>query len=276
MLWNKFDTLNTPAANMNQRIYQIDAFTDQVFAGNPAAVCPLEHWLDDSLMQQIASENNLSETAFIVKNGEQYDIRWFTPTIEVDLCGHATLAAAYALLFCEQHPGDFIRFYSHRSGMLTVQRQGDLLTLDFPADVPTRIQNLPAWSKGFDMQPMEAWQGKTDLLLLFESEAQIRELQPQFDIIGQWEVRGVIATARGDSTDFVSRFFAPQSGVPEDPVTGSAHTTLTPFWGERLQKKELSAAQLSARGGRLHCRWNDERVAISGQARLYLRGSIEW
>ncbi len=261
---------------MNQKIYQIDAFADRVFAGNPAAVCPLQAWLDDELMQQIALENNLSETAFFVKNGEQYDIRWFTPTVEVDLCGHATLAAAYVLFFCEQHPGNYIRFYSHRSGPLTVQRQDDLLTLDFPADVPTRLNDASSFIEGFDIQPMEAWQGKTDLLLLFESEEQIRLLQPRMEVIGQWKFRGVIATAKGESTDFVSRFFGPQSGVPEDPVTGSAHTTLAPFWAERLEKKELSAAQLSARGGLLHCRWNGSRVEISGQASLYLSGYIQW
>ena len=261
---------------MTQKIYQVDAFSDQVFAGNPAAVCPLDHWLDENLMQKIALENNLSETAFYIKNGEQYEIRWFTPTTEVDLCGHATLAAAYVLFFCEQHPGNHIRFYSHRSGPLTVQRQNELLTLDFPADVPTQINEASFFIEGFDIQPIEAWQGKTDLLLLFESEEQIRRLQPRMEIIGQWKFRGVIATAKGDSTDFVSRFFGPQSGVPEDPVTGSAHTTLAPFWAERLDKKELSAAQLSARGGLLQCRWNGSRVEISGRASLYLRGHIEW
>jgi len=261
---------------MNQKIYQIDAFTDQVFGGNPAAVCPLDRWLDDKLMQQIALENNLSETAFYVKNGERYDIRWFTPTVEVDLCGHATLATAYALFFCEQHPGNLIRFYSHRSGLLNVQRQDDLLTLDFPADVPSRLHDAAPFIEGFDIQPLEVWKGKTDLLLLFETEEQIRRLQPQFDIIVRWDVRGVIATAKGNSTDFVSRFFAPQSGVPEDPVTGSAHTTLAPFWAELLGKKELSATQLSARGGSLNCRWKGSRVEISGKARLFLRGNIEW
>lgn len=261
---------------MTQKIYQVDAFSDQVFAGNPAAVCPLDHWLDENLMQKIALENNLSETAFYIKNGEQYEIRWFTPTTEVDLCGHATLAAAYVLFFCEQHPGNLIRFYSHRSGPLTVHRQNELLTLDFPADVPTRLNDVSSFIDGFDIQPIEAWQGKTDLLLLFESEEQIRRLQPRMEIIGQWKFRGVIATAKGDSTDFVSRFFGPQSGVPEDPVTGSAHTTLAPFWAERLDKKELSAAQLSSRGGLLHCRWKGSRVEISGRASLYLRGHIQW
>lgn len=261
---------------MRQTIYQIDAFTDRVFAGNPAAVCPLDAWPDDELLQNIAQENNLSETAFFVKNEDKYDIRWFTPTTEVDLCGHATLAAAFALFFCEQHPGDLIRFHSHRSGVLNVQRQGDLLTLDFPVDVPARISDVSEWMDGFDIQPVEVWRGKSDILLLFETEEQVCGLQPRFEVIEKWPVRGAIATAPGHSTDFVSRFFAPQSGVPEDPVTGSAHTTLTPFWGNRLHKEELSAAQRSARGGLLQCRLLGERVAISGQARLYMRGHIEW
>lgn len=259
---------------MTLKIYQIDAFTDEVFGGNPAAVCPLDEWLDDELLQQIAMENNLAETAFYVKKGEGYEIRWFTPTVEVDLCGHATLAAAYVLLTFENHEGETVRFHSPRSGALPVTRNGELLTLNFPADVFKEVPVTEELLRCFDIKPKEAYRGKTDYMLVFETKAEIKQLVPNMAQISQLDGRGVIVTAKGDDVDFVSRFFAPQSGIDEDPVTGSAHTTLTPYWAAELRKNELTARQISARGGELMCRFLGERVEISGKATLYMKGDI--
>jgi PhzF family phenazine biosynthesis protein len=259
---------------MKLKIYQVDAFTDKIFSGNPAAVCPLDAWLPDSVMQNIALENNLAETAFYVKQGNDYLIRWFTPTIEVDLCGHATLATAHVLFNHENHVGKEIIFQSHRSGMLKVSRQNDLLTLDFPTDTLNKIQWFNEMNAGFNIIPTEGYKGKTDYLLVFENEEQIKNLQPNFTVIANWKVRGVIVTAKGHEVDFVSRFFAPQSGVNEDPVTGSAHTTLIPYWAEKLGKLKLSAIQLSERKGYLTCHYAGNRVHISGNARTYLIGEI--
>jgi PhzF family phenazine biosynthesis protein len=259
---------------MKQKIYQVDAFTDQVFSGNPAAVCPLAEWIPDELMQSIAMENNLAETAFFVREGDQHVIRWFTPKLEVDLCGHATLASAFILFSLENYPGNTIQFLSPRSGLLSVTRTGDLLTLNFPADYPVEIELPESLGAGFDIRPQATLKGKTDYLLVFENEKQIREMQPDFRQIAKSGARGVIITARGEEADFVSRFFAPQSGIDEDPVTGSAHTTLTPFWAEKLGKKELKAIQLSERKGHLHCKALGDRVKISGRARLYMEGMI--
>lgn len=260
---------------MKITIYQVDAFTDRVFSGNPAAICPLQEWLNDNLMQQIAAENNLAETAFYVKQNGRYTIRWFTPTIEVDLCGHATLASAFVLFHYEGYSGERIRFYSPRSGELSVGREGNFLTLDFPADVYEPVPLAPELVSGFNMQPMAAYKGKTDYMLVFDNEEQIRGIVPNFGCIAQLNARGVIVTAKGEEVDFVSRFFGPQSGVNEDPVTGSAHTTLIPYWAERLQKTELTAMQLSARGGYLKCSDLGQRVGVSGQAMLYLKGEID-
>lgn len=259
---------------MKLRIYQVDAFADKIFSGNPAAVCPLTEWLPDELMQQIALENNLSETAFYVKKGDEYEIRWFTPTVEVDLCGHATLATAHVLLEHEAHSSNEITFFSHRSGKLKVNRYNGLLTLDFPVDSIQRIEWPAQQHAAFNFIPGEAYQGKTDYLLIFRSEEEIKNLQPDFSVIANWKVRGVIVSAKGEKVDFVSRFFAPQSGVNEDPVTGSAHTTLTPYWSSQLNKNELSALQLSYRKGYLSCKQSGGRVHISGQARTYLVGEI--
>lgn len=259
---------------MKLKIYQIDTFTDKVFSGNPAAVCPLDKWLDPSLMQNIAMENNLAETAFYVKSGNEYQIRWFTPTVEVDLCGHATLAAAYVLFNFENHAEAEICFLSPRSGKLIVTKQGEDLTLNFPSDAPEPVELTRELTAGFNLKPVEAYKGKTDYMLVFENELQIEELLPSIDLIAKVEARGIIVTAPGEEADFVSRFFAPQSGIDEDPVTGSAHTTLTPFWAKRLGKNELSAIQLSGRKGYLNCKYLNERVEISGQARLYLKGEI--
>lgn len=259
---------------MKLRIYQVDAFTDSVFSGNPAAVCPLSDWPDDTLMQNIAMENNLAETAFYIKSGNEYHIRWFTPTVEVDLCGHATLAAAFVLFNHENHPDPEIRFYSHRSGKLTVMKTGDFLTLNFPADTIQPVELTRDLSAGFNTMPVEAYKGKTDYMLVFENEAQIAALNPHMEQIAKVEARGIIATAPGHEVDFVSRFFAPQSGINEDPVTGSAHTTLTPYWAKRLDKNELTAMQLSQRKGWLKCKYLVDRIEISGQARLYMKGEI--
>ena len=259
---------------MKQKIYQIDAFTDKVFSGNPAAVCPLEQWLSDELMLKISAENNLAETAFYVKQGNRYEIRWFTPAVEVDLCGHATLAAAYVLFNHENYSEDTINFWSPRSGDLAVTRDNELLTLNFPTDQYEEVPVTDDIKRCFDLLPFQAFRGKSDFLFVFENEEDILNITPVFDEITQLDGRGVIITAKGKEIDFVSRFFAPQSGIIEDPVTGSAHTTLTPYWAKRLGKNELSAIQLSERRGYLWCKYLGERVEISGQARLYMIGEI--
>jgi PhzF family phenazine biosynthesis protein len=256
------------------KLYQIDAFTDTVFGGNPAAVCPLDQWPEDELLQKISMENNLAETAFYVKDGDQYTIRWFTPTIEVNLCGHATLATAYVLFYHENHIGDRINFHSPRSGILPVTRDGDLLTLNFPADTLQKIDVTHDLSAAFTSTPKLAFKGKTDYLLVFESEEVVKGLAPDYVAVSKLPVRGVIATAKGDKVDFVSRFFAPQSGINEDPVTGSAHTSLTPYWSKVLAKTELNARQLSPRTGALKCRVKGDRVEISGTCQPYLVGEI--
>ena len=259
---------------MAQKIYQVDAFTREAFSGNPAAVCPLDHWLSDAVLQNIAMENNLSETAFYVKDGSSYRLRWFTPVTEVDLCGHATLASAYVLFNLEGHTGNKITFLSDRSGILTVAREGDLLTLDFPADGIRKAEMNDIIRTGFNILPEKVFMGKTDYLLVYRNEKEILDLAPDFGRISELDCRGIIVTAKGDSADFVSRFFGPQSGINEDPVTGSAHTTLTPYWSERLGRKEMDALQLSQRRGYLHCTMNGERVGISGRCRLYLTGHL--
>jgi len=259
---------------MKLKIYQVDAFSDKIFSGNPAAVCPLKEWLPDGVMQNIALENNLAETAFYVNHGDRYEIRWFTPTVEVDLCGHATLASAHVLFNHEGYSGNRISFYSPRSGILKVSKDNDLLTLDFPADTIHKIDWPTENLAGFNQVPVEAYRGKTDYMLVFDSEDKIKNLEPNYTVISAWKVRGVIVTAKGNQVDFVSRFFAPQSGVNEDPVTGSAHTTLTPYWSEKLGKAGLSAIQLSPRKGYLQCKNLGTRVEISGHARTYLTGEI--
>lgn len=275
------------------RIYQLDAFTDRLFAGNPAAVVPLTEWLPDETMQQIAAENNLAETAFYVKtDGEtNYHIRWFTPTVEVDLCGHATLATAYVVFFLEKQTGDSPDieqiYFDSRSGQLKVCRSADgWLTLDFPADVVQKANvQPPALLASMGEKPIAVFKGKTDYMLVYETQAQVEALTPDFREMSTVPARGVIVTAPGasnadgETVDFVSRFFGPQSGIDEDPVTGSAHTTLVPYWAEKLGKTELTARQLSTRGGYLRCKLNDDgenpaRVDISGQVQLYLTGEI--
>jgi PhzF family phenazine biosynthesis protein len=256
-------------------IYQVDAFSDQLFKGNPAAVCPLTEWLPDALMQNIAQENNLAETAFIVPSGKGYDIRWFTPTVEVDLCGHATLASAHVIFHELGHAGDNIRFHSHRSGPLTVTKRNELLVLDFPCDTLTQLTIDPIYSTGLSKAPRAVFQGKTDYLFVYDAEADIRELQPDFEALKIHPVRGIIVTAPGEKVDFVSRFFGPSCGVNEDPVTGSAHTTLTPYWASVLGKDTLRAVQLSTRTGALTCTLRGNRVEIAGQSVMYLRGELD-
>ena len=256
-------------------IYQIDAFTDKVFHGNPAAVCVLPEWLGEEKMQQIAAENNLAETAFVLQTGPDYEIRWFTPTVEVDLCGHATMASAYVLFHFYNHPSDKINFKSRRSGLLTVEKEGEALTLDFPADVYQRVEAPQALLSALGGTPEKTYRGKTDYMLLFGSEKEIRDLNPDFRKMATVEARGVIVTAPGEEVDFVSRFFAPQSGIDEDPVTGSAHTTLIPFWSQKLNKKVMSARQVSERQGELKCEFRGSRVKITGQAVAYLTGELE-
>lgn len=259
---------------MPQKIYQIDAFTDVVFSGNPAAVCPLENWLSDALLQKIAFENNLAETAFYVRHHHHIEIRWFTPTIEVDLCGHATLATAYVLFNYEGFLGNTITFHSPRSGTLTVTQNNTLLTLNFPTDVLQATIVTQSLTNCFDLKPQFVFKGKSDYLFVYDTEASILKIQPNLNAISKLDARGVIVTAKGTNVDFVSRFFAPQIGINEDPVTGSAHTTLTPYWAKILHKSELSAQQLSSRGGFLQCKLVNNTVEISGNAKLYLIGNL--
>lgn len=259
---------------MEIKIYQIDAFTNKVFSGNPAAVCPLNEWLNDNILQKIAMENNLAETAFYVKKDGFYEIRWFTPTVEVDLCGHATLATAFVLFHHENHTEDIINFFSSKSGQLTVTRIDDFLTLNFPTDTIKEIPITDELANCFATTPLSVIRGKADYLLIFEKEEDIVNLTPNFENIAKLDARGVIVSAKGNKVDFVSRFFAPQIGVIEDPVTGSAHTTLTLYWSKELNKTELTATQVSSRGGELKCKIVNDRVEISGQAKLYLRGIL--
>lgn len=258
----------------NLRIFQVDAFSPTLFSGNPAAVCLLEAWLSDDLMQSVAAENNLAETAFVVPMGENYGIRWFTPTVEVDLCGHATLAAGYVLLNHLRPFGSEIAFHSPRSGELKVMKRDELYFLDFPTDTLTRIAD-PSTVKGtVNCTVTELYKGKTDFIAVVENEAALLALKPDLAAIAALDARGLCVTAPGTTADFVSRFFAPQSGVDEDPVTGSAHTSLIPLWAEKLGKPEMTARQLSKRGGALTCIHRGSRCLIGGAATLYLEGTV--
>lgn len=259
---------------MKQKIYQIDAFTNKVFSGNPAAVCPLDKWLSDDILLKIAAENNLAETAFYVKNDNHFEIRWFTPTVEVNLCGHATLATAFVLFNHENYAENNIEFYSPRSGILTVTKNGEFLTLNFPTDKFEAVTINSELTNCFDLHPKLAFKGKNHYLFVYENEENIVNIVPNFDEISKLNNDGVIISAKGNNVDFVSRFFAPQIGINEDPVTGSAHTTLIPYWAKQLNKTELTAIQLSERKGHLQCRYLNDRVEISGQGKLYLTGEI--
>lgn len=258
---------------MKLPIYQIDAFAERPFQGNPAAVCPLQHWLPDNILQAIAEENNLAETAFFVESDEAYDLRWFTPTNEVDLCGHATLAAAHVLLNNIHTELSEITFES-KSGSLRVFKEGELLTLDFPQQLGVACEPPADLIKGLGKLPCECY-AAMDYMVVFENEEAITSLSPDFREFRELDLRGVIATAPGQRSDFVSRFFAPNCGIDEDPVTGSAHCTLTPYWTERLNKRVLIAQQLSKRSGTLQCRVENNRVYISGKTVAYLEGYIQ-
>lgn len=256
-------------------IYQVDAFTDHVFKGNPASIVPLKEWPEKDVMQQIAIENNLSETAFFVEEEDgSFRIRWFTPETEVNLCGHATLASAHVLFRHLGFSGKKIVFQSN-SGELTVEQHNDCYWMNFPSRPPQRIPIPKLLPEAIGMVPIYTG-SNIDLLVLLQDEESVKNLKPDLIILKKMEVRGVIFTAPGSDVDFVSRFFAPSVGVPEDPVTGSAHTLLTPFWSKKLNKKELKARQISKRGGDLHCVQKGDRVEIGGKAVTYLTGSIQF
>ena len=255
------------------KYYIVDAFAENLFRGNQAGVCLVDTFLDNETMQSIAAENNLAETAFVTPNGNDFDLRWFTPEVEIDLCGHATLASAFVLSSCLDKSLDVMRFNT-LSGVLEVTKKGDLFEMNFPARKPAPIPLHPLMEQALGCPVGEAHQSR-DCLLLVENESLVQSLVPNMALLGQIpDSFAVIVTAKGDDVDFVSRFFAPNAGIPEDPVTGSSHATLIPFWAERLQKKQMTAKQLSKRGGTLYCEDCGERVKISGKAVLYLSGEI--
>ncbi len=258
---------------MRLPLYQVDAFTDQLFAGNPAAVVPLSDWLPDAVMQKIAAENNLAETAFILPDGEGWAIRWFTPEAEIDLCGHATLASAFVIAQFLRSGAELIRFSTQVAGELRVTRQGGLYSLDFPArpGAPAEVPETVLAALG--AEPPQAGFAARDLMLVYDRAEQVAAIKPDFAALACTGQK-IIITAPGDDVDFVSRFFAPSVGIAEDPVTGSAHCTLIPYWASRLGKLELTARQISARGGRLWCRMDGPRVHIAGHAVLFLEGTI--
>jgi predicted PhzF superfamily epimerase YddE/YHI9 len=259
---------------MKLEIFQVDAFTKVPFAGNPAAVVPLESWLPDETMQLIAAENNLAETAFFVKDGNQYEIRWFTPQVEVNLCGHATLASAHVIFNCLGIADQVIKFHSHRSGTLGVGKAGDLIVLDFPAYPVRDIETLPELATA-EVPPLRSWETQGNMLmLLLRSEEEVRTLTPNIQQLADLPYDEVIVTAKGETADFVSRMFAPRIGIPEDPVTGAIHCSLIPHWSKELGKDKLFAKQLSARGGELFCEMAGDRVKIGGNASLYMKGEI--
>lgn len=254
------------------KIYQIDAFAEKAFTGNPAAVCPLEEWLPDELMQKIAMENNLAETAFYIPEGDGFHLRWFTPAVEVDLCGHATLATAHVLFEHLNYTQKVINFQT-RSGLLQVEKKGEILKMNFPVTPFEKTETPQDLIEGLGIQPLETYKSD-DYLLVVESEEIVQNLQPNLLKVAEVEARGVMVTAPGKEVDFISRFFAPQSGINEDPVTGSAHTVLIPYWAKKLGKTELTARQISPRGGNLFCTLVGDRVEISGKAITYLIGEI--
>ncbi len=257
---------------MQLAIYQVDAFTDRLFAGNPAAVCPLEAWLPDATMQAIAAENNLSETAFFVPRGDDYDLRWFTPTLETDLCGHATQASGFVVMSRLTPQKSAVRFHT-RSGALTVTRQGDMFAIDLPAQPPAPCTMPQKFVAALGHKPVQIL-GAVKYLVVYDNEAEVASLAPETAALADIDRDGVIVSAPGRDCDFVSRYFAPHAGIPEDPVTGSAHCTLAPYWTKRLGKTKLHARQISRRGGELFCELRGDRVVIAGRAALYLEGKI--
>ncbi len=255
------------------KYYMVDAFADKLFSGNQAGVCVLDEWPEDSVMQSIAAENNLAETAFVKRNADGFDLRWFTPEVEIDLCGHATLATAFVLSTLIDPSLEVMRFNT-LSGILTVTKKEDLFEMDFPSRMPVSIPVTDLMAQALGVTVLEAYKSR-DMLLLVENEETVRGLTPNLALLSQIpDCFAAIVTAKGSDCDFVSRFFAPNAGIPEDPVTGSSHSTLIPFWAERLKKNKLFARQLSKRGGTLYCEHCGERVKISGHAVLYLSGEI--
>ncbi|MFB9271620.1 MULTISPECIES: PhzF family phenazine biosynthesis protein [Flavobacteriaceae] len=255
------------------KIYQVDAFTNETFKGNPAAVCPLEEWISDDLMQHIAEENNVSETVFFVNKNTQFELRWFTPTCEVDLCGHATLAAAH-IIFTELNYKESVLEFSSKSGVLTVEKNEDWYTLNFPSEAIEEIETPQILKDALNTPILKTFKGIWKLLVVLENEAIIKNLTPNFSKLTELEAPGIIVTSKGNEVDFVSRFFAPKIGINEDPVTGSAHTLLIPFWAKKLNNNNLIAIQLSKRTGYLKCNYLNERVEISGQAITFLKGEL--
>jgi len=260
---------------MRLPIYQVDAFTDSLFGGNPAAVCLLDKWLPDATMQAIAAENNLSETAFFIHDDNDYALRWFTPTTEVDLCGHATLASGHIVLRLLEPKRDSVSFHTLKAGTLVVGRNADMLVMDFPARPAAPSMPPPGLLAALGGTPREILSAR-DHLIVYDSAAEVAALDPDLAALAKVDCWAAIVTAPGDNgIDFVSRFFAPRQGVPEDPVTGSAHCTLVPYWAKRLNKTTLEARQISRRGGTLRCALRGDRVSIGGKAVVYLEGQIE-
>lgn len=260
---------------MKLPMWQVDAFAGRVFAGNPAAVCLLESWPDDGLLQAIAAENNLSETAFLVRQAEGFDLRWFTPAKEVALCGHATLAAAKVLFDLRGWPEETIRFRTRRHGVLTVAKRGEFFEMDFPA-LPAYAVPVPeGLGAALGVEPRQVLASTDDWLAVLDDEETVRNLKPDLAAVATFNCRCLVPTARGRTADFVSRAFAPRYGIPEDPVTGSAHCALAPYWAGVLGKQELRAVQVSARGGEVQCRVAGDRVKLAGQAAVYLAGMID-
>ncbi|MEN9684421.1 MAG: hypothetical protein RLZZ28_207 [Bacteroidota bacterium] len=256
---------------MSYPIYTVDAFTDKVFGGNPAACCPLEAFFSTDIMQQLANENNLSETAFFVKKEDHsYDLRWFTPEVEMDLAGHPTLATAYIIFNELGHPGDTISFHT-RSGLLTVVKKGDLLEMNFPARMPQPCELPEQLIRGFSIKPRQVLKSR-DYFLVYDSVEEIIEVKPDYNHLNKLDTLGIIITAKGNESDFVCRFLVPNSVIGEDPVTGSAHASLIPYWAKELNKTELSSIQLSKRKGHLYCGFLGDRVTIAGKAVLYMKG----
>ena len=259
---------------MRLPIYQVDAFTDKLFGGNPAAICPLETWLPGATMQAVAAENNLAETAFFVREGGEYALRWFTPSVEVDLCGHATLASAHVVFNFLEPERESVRFRTLKAGTLVVSRGAGMLTMDFPARPAAPCEAPAGLLAALGGAPREVLRAR-DHLVVYGSAAEIAALKPDLAALAQVDCWAAIVTAPGENgVDFVSRFFAPAQGVPEDPVTGRAHTTLTPYWAEKLGKDVLHARQVSKRGGEIYCQMRGDRVRLAGRAALFLRGEI--
>lgn len=258
---------------MNVPIYQVDAFSSKLFGGNPAAICPLDDWLPDATLQSIAAENNLAETAFYIAKNGKYQLRWFTPGVEVDLCGHATLASAHVIMDIRREVTNGRVAFESKSGELIVNRDGDLYALDFPARPPLETAYDEKLLEALGAKPKQVL-GARDYLCVFDTEAEVRAVKPNMEKLAAIDRFATIVTAPGTDCDFVSRFFAPAKGVPEDPVTGSAHCTLIPYWAKRLGKPKLFARQVSPRGGELWCEHRGDRVTIAGRAVKYLEGTI--